>query len=151
MRPGGLRWVAADHGVVVESQAGARVFDLSIWKILVLAVIGLLVFGPEQLPKLAGQAGRALRELRRLAEGAKSELQGSLGPEFENFDFADLNPKSFVRKHLFDDVNGANGDMSGSSNGAEVGVTSGMGAHGAGLIADTLPRGERPPYDAEAT
>jgi sec-independent protein translocase protein TatB len=139
---------------VVESQAGARVFDLSIWKILVLAVIGLLVFGPEQLPKMAGQAGRALRELRRLAEGAKSELQDSLGPEFENFDFADLNPKSFVRKHLLDDVNGtngSNGDMSGASNGAELAAASGMGARGAGLAAETLLRGESPPYDAEAT
>jgi sec-independent protein translocase protein TatB len=138
---------------VVESQAGARVFDLSIWKILVLAVIGLLVFGPEQLPKMAGQAGRALRELRRLAEGAKSELQESLGPEFENFDFADLNPKSFVRKHLLDDINGSNGsngDMSGASNGTEVAATSGIGARG-GMAAETLLRGESPPYDAEAT
>src|ERR1700685_3012751 len=82
------------------------VFDLDFSKILVLGVVALLVFGPERLPGLAAQAGRALRELRRMAEGAKSELQENLGPEFSNFDIADLNPKQFVRKHLVDELTG---------------------------------------------
>lgn len=77
-------------------------FDLSIWKLLILAVLGLMIFGPEQLPKMAAQAGKALRDLRRMAENARSDLAGSLGPEFSDFDFNDLNPKSFVRKHLID-------------------------------------------------
>ena len=79
-------------------------FDLSVTKILVLAVIALIVFGPNELPKVASQAGRMLRDLRRIAEGAKADLREGLGPEFENFDFEDLNPKTFVRKHLFDEA-----------------------------------------------
>ena len=78
-------------------------FDLSITKILVLAVIALIVFGPNELPKVASQAGRMLRDLRRIAEGAKADLREGLGPEFKDFDFDDLNPKTFVRKHLFDE------------------------------------------------
>ena len=39
-------------------------FDLSLPKLLVLAVIALVVFGPDELPKIAAQAGRALRDLR---------------------------------------------------------------------------------------
>ena len=46
--------------------------DLSFLKLLVLGVIALIVFGPDQLPKYAAQAGRALRELRRMADGAKT-------------------------------------------------------------------------------
>jgi len=61
-------------------------FDLSIPKILILLVLGLVIFGPEQLPKMAAQAGRALRDLRRLAENAKADLSESLGPEFRDFD-----------------------------------------------------------------
>jgi sec-independent protein translocase protein TatB len=80
------------------------VFDLSITKILVLAVIALIVFGPNELPKVASQAGRMLRDLRRIAEGAKADLRDGLGPEFQDFDFQDLNPKTFVRKHLFDEA-----------------------------------------------
>src|SRR5260370_9250526 len=62
-----------------------------------------MIFGPDQLPKIAAQAGRALRDLRRLAENARSDLSDSLGPEFRDFDFNDLNPRNFVRKHLLDD------------------------------------------------
>ena len=80
--------------------------DLDFTKLLLLGVVALLVFGPERLPGLAAQAGRALRELRRMAEGAKSELQDNLGPEFSNFDIADLNPKQFVRKHLGTELTG---------------------------------------------
>ena len=81
-------------------------FDLSIPKLLVLAVIALVIFGPHELPKIASQAGRALRDLRKIAEGAKNDLREGLGPEFADFDLEDLNPKRFVQKHLFDDMNG---------------------------------------------
>ena len=81
-------------------------FDLSIPKLLVLAVIALIIFGPNELPKIASQAGRALRDLRRIAEGAKNDLREGLGPEFADLELEDLNPKRFVQKHLFDDING---------------------------------------------
>jgi sec-independent protein translocase protein TatB len=79
------------------------VFDLSIEKILVLLVLALVIFGPDQLPKMAQQVGRALRDLRKLADAATRDLKENLGPEFENFDVTDLHPKNFVRKHLLDD------------------------------------------------
>jgi sec-independent protein translocase protein TatB len=81
------------------------VFDLSIPKLLVLAVIALVVFGPNELPKIAAQAGRVLRDLRQIAEGAKNDLQDGLGPEFADFEIEDLNPKRLVQKHLFGDLN----------------------------------------------
>ncbi len=84
-------------------------FDLSIGKLLILAVIALIVFGPNELPKMASQAGRALRDLRRIAEGAKNDLREGLGPEFADLDLEDLNPKRFVQKHLFDEM--MNGDQ----------------------------------------
>ena len=68
-------------------------FDLSPWKLLVLAVIALVVFGPNELPKMAAKAGTALRELRRIADGAKADLREGLGPEFADFDIDDLNPR----------------------------------------------------------
>ncbi|HEV3381914.1 MAG TPA: twin-arginine translocase TatA/TatE family subunit [Trebonia sp.] len=53
-------------------------FDLSIPKLLVLVVIALVIFGPNELPKIAAQAGRALRDLRRIAEGATNDLREEL-------------------------------------------------------------------------
>jgi sec-independent protein translocase protein TatB len=130
------------------------VFDLSISKILILGVLALIIFGPDQLPRIAGQAGRALRDLRRIAESAKADLQEGLGPEFSDFDITDLHPKNFVRKHLWDEFDGAsNGGSTTLPDGTRVpGITvpsngEAHGTDGASLLAP----GESPPYDAEAT
>ena len=84
-------------------------FDLSLPKLLVLAVIALVIFGPSELPKIAAQAGRALRDLRTIAEGANNDLREGLGPEFAGFEIEDLNPKRFVQKQLLDDLNADSG------------------------------------------
>jgi sec-independent protein translocase protein TatB len=81
------------------------VFDLSLPKLLVLAVLALIMFGPHELPKFAAQAGRALHDLRRIADGAKTDLREGLGPEFCDFDLDDLNPRRFVQKHLLTGLN----------------------------------------------
>ena len=80
-------------------------FDLSIPKLLVLAVIALIIFGPNELPKIASQAGRALRDLRKIAEGAKNDLRDGLGHEFADLEIEDLNPKRFVQRHFSGDPN----------------------------------------------
>lgn len=136
-------------------------FDLSIEKLLVLAVIALIVFGPRELPKIAQQAGRALRDLRRIAEGAKADLREGLGPEYQNFDFDDLNPRRFVQKHLLDDMTEAARPLMDEFNGtAAVGSTAGTAIGGAGTAIGgsgvngtraTLLDGQDPPFDIEAT
>jgi sec-independent protein translocase protein TatB len=115
------------------------VFDLSITKLLVLAVIALIIFGPNELPRMASQAGKALRDLRRIADSAKNDLREGLGPEFQDFDLDDLNPKRFVRKHLLDDLE------AGFS--APSAPTQTTAAANGGFLAP----GEAPPYDVEAT
>jgi sec-independent protein translocase protein TatB len=120
------------------------VFDLNITKLLFLGVIALVVFGPDKLPGMAAQAGRMLRELRRMADGARSELQDSLGPEFSDFDMADLNPRHFVRKHLMDELTG---DPAAPGSPADNG--NGTGAFGP--VPVSLRPGESPPFDVDAT
>ncbi|MFN2521567.1 MAG: sec-independent translocase, partial [Candidatus Limnocylindria bacterium] len=68
-----------------------------------LAVLGLFIFGPERLPGMAAEAGRALRRVRQYAKGMTEDLRAELGPEVGDLDLASLNPKNFVRKHLFED------------------------------------------------
>lgn len=115
-------------------------FGLGWAEMLALVVIALLVFGPEKLPQAAAQAGRTLRQIRQMANNAKADLQSNLGPEFSNFDPADLNPKHFVRKHLLDDLEkdwnapaAIDRDPRPPTVDPELGV------------------GEIPPYDTEAT
>jgi sec-independent protein translocase protein TatB len=42
--------------------------------------------------------------VRTMASSAQQQLSKELGPEFENMDLRDLNPRTFVQKHLLDDV-----------------------------------------------
>ena len=120
-------------------------FDLSLTKIAVLLVLAVVIFGPDQLPKVAAQAGRTLRELRRLADGARRDLSEGLGPEFAEFDIADLNPRTFVRKHLLDEFEAD--PVVSEQDTAYPGTPYGEAEQSSAVLAP----GESPPYDAEAT
>lgn len=154
-------------------------FDLSMEKLLVLAVIALIVFGPHELPKLARQVGRALRDLRRIAESATADLREGLGPEYQDFDFNDLNPRRFVQKHLLEDgagdgaqalfselkstsatissgindaLNGAQGTAAaGTGPAAQSGQSAANGTAATTAAGSALRDGEEPPFDLEAT
>jgi sec-independent protein translocase protein TatB len=114
------------------------VFDLSLPKLLVLTVIALIIFGPSELPQIAAQAGRALRDLRMIAESAKNDLREGLGPDFADLDIQDLHPKQFIRKHLTGDLNP---DQEARQQPARQAAANGT----------PLTPGERPPSDPNAT
>ena len=88
---------------------------------------------------MASQAGKALRDLRRIAEGAKDDLREGLGPEFADFELEDLHPKRFVQKHFLDDLNGDS---------AKAAAQPARSARANGTL---LAPGERPPFDPDAT
>ncbi len=70
---------------------------------LVLAVVALLVLGPDKLPEYAARAARLVRTVRRMAADAQADVRQELGPEFNDISLDDLNPRTFVSRHLFDD------------------------------------------------
>jgi sec-independent protein translocase protein TatB len=88
------------------------VFDSVGWgEIVVLIVAGLFILGPERLPEAAAWAARAIRQVRDYATGAREQLRGELGPEFDELrkpleelrGLRDFNPRTAVRRTLFDD------------------------------------------------
>ena len=78
--------------------------DINGPEFLLLLVIAVVMFGPERLPDLARKAARVLQYVRAIAGSAQTQLSKELGPGFEDLDLRDLNPKSFIQKHLLDDV-----------------------------------------------
>ncbi|WP_141966794.1 sec-independent translocase [Actinomadura hallensis] len=116
-------------------------FDVGVGEMAVLAVLALVIFG-DKLPQVAGQAGRMLRQFRQMANSAKADLQAGLGPEFKDFDINDLNPKTFVRKHLLEDDDTPVNHKSGIFDDEPSYATA---------SANQLDPGERPPFDNEAT
>jgi sec-independent protein translocase protein TatB len=63
-------------------------------------VVGLVVFGPERLPKAAADAGRFIRQLRQMARGATEQLKSELGPEFADLDLASMHPRRLINDHI---------------------------------------------------
>jgi sec-independent protein translocase protein TatB len=78
--------------------------DINAPEFVLLLVLAVILFGPEKLPDLARKAARVIRYVRTMASSAQQQLSKELGPEFENMDLRDLNPRTFVQKHLLDDV-----------------------------------------------
>jgi len=50
-------------------------------EILVILLVALLVFGPHRLPDVARQVGGAMRELRKIQDTVRGELDTVLHPE----------------------------------------------------------------------
>lgn len=77
-------------------------FDIGGGEIIGLAILGLILVGPERLPKVASDAAALVRRIQRISQAATQELRENLGPGFENLQPADLHPKTFLRKQLAD-------------------------------------------------
>ncbi|MGW0931735.1 sec-independent translocase [Streptomyces sp. NPDC002644] len=145
--------------------------DIGTLELVTLVVLAVLVFGPEKLPKLIQDISRTIRKIRDFSESAKQDIREELGPEFKDFEFQDLNPKTFIQKQLQNDDLGIkeiresldlkkdiqqladpnaaveSAASSTSSPSASAAATSGP----VGLEKKPEKAAERPPYDLDAT
>ncbi|MBP0461709.1 sec-independent translocase [Streptomyces montanisoli] len=76
--------------------------DIGPLEILALVILAVIVFGPDKLPKVIQDGARLIRKVREFSENAKEDIRSELGPEFKDFEFEDLNPKTFVRKQIME-------------------------------------------------
>lgn len=133
-------------------------FDVGVPEMVMLAVLAVVLFGPERLPEFAKKAARVLQYLRGVANNAQSTLRSELGPEFDNLDIRDLNPRAFVKKHLIDEVQPVIDDVRSDFQKADDGVRSDLDEVKAGLAEQqALPAAAvastqtLTPFDPEAT
>lgn len=70
--------------------------NLNWYNIVVLLLLALFIFG-DKLPQMISDGMRMLRNLRRMAQDATSDLSREFGTEVR---LEDLHPKNFVRRHL---------------------------------------------------
>ena len=53
-------------------------FDIGFWELAVLAIVALLVVGPERLPQLVRDGGRWVRAVRRFVTETRYEIEREL-------------------------------------------------------------------------
>jgi sec-independent protein translocase protein TatB len=151
-------------------------FDIGPFELVTIVLLGVIVFGPDKLPKLIQDLTGMIRKLREFSDSAKADLRKELGPEFKDFEFEDLNPKTFVRKNLLENDSLGLKELRNSfdlkdelSTVTEAVSESGVTVRTAGdrtangpvngsdllrkrVAADNpLSPGENPPFDADAT
>ncbi|MDO5724033.1 MAG: twin-arginine translocase TatA/TatE family subunit [Flaviflexus sp.] len=68
----------------------------------VIAVLLVIVVGPEKLPELAAQLGRVVRELKAIATGAKRRVEEELGPDFD--ELKSLDPRQYDPRRIVRDA-----------------------------------------------
>ena len=71
-------------------------------EIIGLMVLGMILIGPDRMPNVAADAARFLVKLKNMAQSATNELKENLGPGYEDLQVKDLNPKTFIKKHIGD-------------------------------------------------
>ncbi|GAB3265373.1 hypothetical protein GCM10027425_30800 [Alteromonas gracilis] len=112
-------------------------FGIGLQELFVIALIGVVVFGPDRMPDLARQAARFLHGAKNFAKRAQSELRDELGPEYSDLRLRDLDPRVQIRKHVLEALEDIEADER-TRAGARPGEL-------------PLTSGERPPFDDEAT
>lgn len=134
-------------------------FDSVGWgEIIVLVVAGLFILGPERLPSAAAWVGRSVRQVKEYASGARDQLRGELGPEFDELrkpleelrSLRDLNPRTAANRALFDDPPAVKANGSGTR--PNLTKDERPEPHPARpRPAERLAKDERPPIDPDAT
>ncbi|MEU2115642.1 sec-independent translocase [Streptomyces sp. NPDC058700] len=144
--------------------------DIGALELVALVVLAVLVFGPEKLPKVIQDVSRFVKKVRDFSDSAKEDIRSELGPDFKDFEFEDLNPKTFLRKQMEQnddlrelkelrgsfDLKKEMNDVADAVHGRDGAATAAPAAVN-GSSPDLLKKqdkpdtGERPPYDSDAT
>lgn len=75
-------------------------FDIGAGEFLGLAVLAVILVGPDRLPTIAIEAAKIIRKVRNFAQNATSDIKSNLGPGFEDLKPTDLHPKNFIKRQL---------------------------------------------------
>lgn len=126
-----------------------------------LLIIGIMVIGPKRLPEYTQKLANLVKEVRRMASGAREQIKEEVGIDIDEVDWKKYDPRQYdprriIKEALLDD------DSKPVSVGAPAAVAavSGAAAVAAGGTADSsrservvqrLPNGEVAPFDTEAT
>ncbi len=125
-----------------------------------LLIIGILVIGPQRLPEYTQKLANLVKEVRRMASGAREQIKEEVGIDIDDVDWKKYDPRQYdprriIKEALLDD------DTKPVSAGAPAAVAAvaGAGAVAPGgptpsrpeRVVQSLPPGEPAPFDTEAT
>lgn len=122
---------------------------------LLLLIIGLLVIGPSRLPEYTQKLANIVKEVRRMASGAREQIKEEVGIDIDEVDWKKYDPRQYdprriIKEALLED------DTKPVSSGAPAAVSTAAAAtvvaeHRPARVVERLPEGQPAPFDSEAT
>lgn len=126
-----------------------------------LLIIGVLVIGPQRLPEYTQKLANLVKEVRRMASGAREQIKEEVGIDIDDVDWKKYDPRQYdprriIKEALLDD------DTKPVSAGAPAAVAAVSGAAAVAAVPESAPArpervvqslqpGEPAPFDTEAT
>jgi len=122
-------------------------FGINGSEFVILALVAVVVLGPEKLPEYAQKLAQLVRNVRGMADGARERLREEVGDEVADLDWRKLDPRQYdprkiIRDALLDDADPVPAPLAA---GALTPVAT-LASSGA-----VLAPGELAPFDTEAT
>ena len=123
----------------------------------IVAVVALIVLGPERLPEAMRWVANGIRSVREFASSAQKQLEDDFGSDFEEFrkplqeinQLRSMSPRSLVTKHLLDGDESlftGNFDAQGSPQGQASGTDSAAQASVAAATNGPQRQDSAPPH-----
>ncbi|KUM30601.1 preprotein translocase subunit TatA [Arthrobacter sp. EpRS66] len=75
-------------------------FGINGSEFIVLAVLAVVILGPEKLPEYAKKLANLVKEVRRMANGAKEQLREEVGDEVADIDWRKLDPRQYDPRRI---------------------------------------------------
>ncbi|MGW9004233.1 twin-arginine translocase TatA/TatE family subunit [Brevibacterium casei] len=69
-------------------------------EMVILVIVALVVIGPKRLPEYAQKLRDTVRQLRRMAEGAKDNVKRDFGDDFKDVDWQKLDPRQYDPRRI---------------------------------------------------
>ena len=79
-------------------------FGINGGEFLILVVLAVFVLGPDKLPVYAQQLARLVKEVRKMATGAKEQLREEVGDEIADIDWRKLDPRQYDPRKIIRDA-----------------------------------------------
>ncbi|ALE06788.1 preprotein translocase subunit TatA [Arthrobacter sp. ERGS1:01] len=83
-------------------------FGINTPELVLIVIVALLVIGPKRLPGYVDKLKNLIREVRRMASGARETIKDEAGLDIDDIDWKKLDPRQYdprriIREALLDD------------------------------------------------
>ena len=127
---------------------------------IVLLIIGVLIIGPSRLPEYTQKLANLVKELRRMASGAREQIKEEVGIDIDDVDWKKYDPRQYdprriIKDALFEDdtkpVSAGAPAAGAAAAAATVASAAPARAQAPSRVIERLAPGEPAPFDTEAT